>query len=772
MMKSLAEKEPLGVKKDIEEIDCQIIHITNGRLRMKIPRLSRDIKYASQLNLLIESFDFIISVRINPAAESLIIYYQEHLVSSTTVQESVLMMIKQAAIMETPSDTAPKDTEYKTAIAWAMERVGMPVFSLGLAVVAQQLLPVPPLLVAGVVAVAAIPFIQRTVDMMMEERRLDADILDILWMSLYTIKGDFVGPALMVSLIESGDVLRDATARANEQQMLELLQGVDKYVRIERDGQEELIQLNEVKQGDRVVVYAGEIIPVSGRVLRGTALIDEHKLTGESKLVSRSEGQVVHASTLLLQGKICILTKRIGQNTRLGLAVQLMQAAPVHDTRVEDYASKLANALIAPTLLLSGLIFALTRDVSRALAPLHLDFGHAIRIAVPTTALAAVTYAARHGIYIRSGRALEMLARIDTIVFDKTGTLTQGNAAVVEVKTAHEEISPQEILELAASAEQGNSHPVASAIIRYAEENSVVIKPSTTKDYRVGLGIVAVIEHETVLVGSELLLRQEGINLDALHNKYPDLKTSTYSLVYVAKNDQALGVILFTDPLRPESIEVVNSLHCQGQTTYILTGDNQRVANHVGSQLGISPERTYAQVFPDKKVEVICSIKDKGQKVAFIGEGINDVAALAHADVSISFLDGSDIARETADVVLLENDLRGITHAIAIAKRAMEIIYQNTAIAAVPNLSVVLAGVVFALDPVLGVIISNGSALLAELNSFRPLFEQEKNSNSYDPNSHVVVDESLISSFANTQEVINSDNTKQQATAIPNLLRI
>lgn len=770
-MKSLAETEPISPETHIEEIDCQIIHATSGRLRMKIPRLSKDIRYATQLTWLIESFDFIINVRINPAAESLIIHYQEHLVSSTKVQESLLMTIKQAAIVETPPDIAPTETEYKTAIDWAIERVGMPVFSLGLAMLAQQLLPIPPLLVGGIVAVAAIPFIQRTVDMMLAERRLDADILDILWMSLYTIKGDFVGPALMVSLIESGDVLRDATARANEQQMLELLQGVDKYVRIERDGQEQLIQLSEVKQGDRVVVYAGEIIPVSGRVLRGTALIDEHKLTGESKLVSRSEGQVVHASTLLLQGKICILTKRIGKNTRLGLAVQLMQSAPVHDTRVEDYASKLANALIAPTLVLSGLIFALTRDVSRALAPLHLDFGHAIRIAVPTTALAALTYAARQGIYIRSGRALEMLARIDTIVFDKTGTLTQGNAAVMAVKTADEEISPQEILELAASAEQGNSHPVASAIIRYAEENGVEIKPSTTKDYRVGLGIVALIEDQKVLVGSELLLRQEGINLNALHEKYPDLKTSTYSLVYVAKNNQPLGVILFTDPLRPESTKVVESLHCQGMTTYMLTGDNERVANHVSTQLGISPENTYAQIFPDKKVEVICSLKDRGQKVAFIGEGINDAAALAHADVSISFLEGSDIARETADVVLLENDLQGITHAIAIAKRAMEIIYQNTAIASIPNISVVLAGVVFALDPVLGVIISNGSALLAELNSFRPLFERDKDPNSYDPNLYVL-DESLISSFANTQEVINSPKTKQKTNPISELMRI
>ncbi|MCX7593628.1 MAG: heavy metal translocating P-type ATPase [Fischerella sp.] len=763
-MKLVAETEPLNPEKHVGEIDYQIIHTTSGRLRIKIPRLSQDVGYTNQLIWLIESFDFIISVRINPAAESLIIHYQENLVSSTAVKESLRTIIQQAAIAETSSEIVRTQTEFKSELDWVLERVGMPVLSLGLALLAQQFLPIPPLLVAGAVAVAAIPFIHRTLELMLTERRLDADILDILWMSLYTIKGDFVAPALMISLIESGDVLRDATARANEQQMLDLLQGVDKYVRIERNGREERIQLSEVKKGDRIVVCAGETIPVSGRVLRGIALIDEHKLTGESKLVSRSEGQVVHASTLVLEGKICILTKRIGKNTRLGLAVQLMQSAPVHDTRVEDYASKIANTLIAPTLLLSGVIFALTRDVSRALAPLHLDFGHAIRIAVPTTALAALTYAARQGIYIRSGRALEMLARIDTVVFDKTGTLTQGNAAVVAIETAHEQISPQEILALAASAEQGNSHPVASAIIRRAEENGVEIKPSTTKDYRIGLGIVALIEDAKVLVGSELLLQQEGINLDPIHKKYPNLKTSSYSLVYVAKNNQLLGVILFTDPLRPESRKVVESLQCQGLATYMLTGDNQHVANHVGTQLGISQDYTYAQVFPDKKVEVICSLKDRGQRVAFVGEGINDAAALAHADVSISFLEGSDIARETADVVLLDNDLRGITHAIAIAKRAMEIIYQNTAIAAIPNISVVLAGVFFALDPVLGVIISNGSALLAELNSFRPLFEPDTDPNSY------LVEESLISVFASSQENDNYSNTKKKTTTISDLL--
>lgn len=715
---------PDPIDATLKPVEYQVVHVTQGRFRLRIPQLSHDQNYAKQLNWLIESLDFVVSVRINPTVGSLVIYYAPH-VSTTTVQQSLATMIQQALQVEVPATPVFTKTDPRPEIDW-INRLGLPALSLGLAFVAQQfVLPIPAVVVGGLLAVAAVPFVSRIINTAITERRLDADVLDALWLGFYIVKRDFVAPALMLSLIETGDSLRDATARANERQVFDLMQGIDQYAWIERNGKEQRVPVNAVQRGDRVVVYPGEVIPVSGRVLRGTALIDEHKLTGESKLVSRSEGQVVHASTLVLEGKICILTKRIGKNTRVGLTIDLMRSAPVHDTRVEDYSAKIADATIAPTLLLSGLIFALTRDVSRALAPLHLDFSHAIRIAVPSTVLAALTYAARHGVYIRSGRALEILSRTDTVVFDKTGTLTQGTAAVISIKTPSRRIAQMDVLQIAASVERGNTHPVANAILSYAEEKQVVLQPCETWDYRIGFGVIAQIAGQQVLVGSDRLLQQEGVEIDAIHQRYPELRTGSHSLVYVACSGQLLGVILYTDPVRPESAEVLVTLKQHRQQTYMLTGDSYRVARHVAQQLGIADERVYAEAFPDRKVEVISELQKQNRTVAFIGEGINDAAALAHADVSISFAGGIDIARETADVVLLDDDLRGIPHAITIAKRAMEIVYQNTALVAIPNISVVMAGVVFALDPVLGVIISNGSALMAELNSFRPLFDPD-----------------------------------------------
>jgi heavy metal translocating P-type ATPase len=709
------------IQNQLQEIDYEIVHITQERFRIRIPRLADDPEYASSLIWLIESFDFVVSVRINQPSSSLIVYYEAD-VSLTTVQKSLLNSIQQASVVDLPPGTVPIKTEPRPEIDW-IERLGLPMISLGLAVLSSQLtLPIPAFAIGGLIAVAAAPFVTRLVQTTVKERRLDADILDALWLGLYTIKGDFVGPSLMLSLMETGDALRDSTARASERQFMDLFMGMDKSARVERNGQEVQVPLKEVQKGDRVVVYPGEMIPVSGRVLRGTALIDEHKLTGESTLVSRSEGQVVHASTLLLEGKICILTKRIGKNTRLGVTVELLQSAPVHDTRVEDYAAKVADATIVPTLVLSGAIFALTRDVSRSLAPLHLDFSHSIRIAVPSTVLAALTYAARHGIYIRSGRALEILARTDTVVFDKTGTLTQGNAKVVAIKTARSEISSAYVLQIAASAEQSNTHPVASAILRHAQENNIKTRPCEAWDYRIGFGVVAQISGQRILAGSYRLMLQEGIDIDPTHQLHPELRTGSQSTVYVAMGGELLGVILYTDPVRPESAEVIAILENQGQQTYMLSGDSQRVANRVAQELGIKNSHVYAESFPDQKVEVIRQLQSQERTVAFIGEGVNDAAALAHADVSISFASGIDIARETADVMLLDDDLRGIPHAIAIAKQAMDIIYQNTALIAIPNIGVVLAGVLFAFDPVLGVIVSNGSALIAELNSFRPLF--------------------------------------------------
>jgi heavy metal translocating P-type ATPase len=714
----------ISVEHRSPDTEYQVIHTVEGRWRIRVPRVIDDSEYASKLKQLFDAFEFAVYIRVNYLVGSIVIEYDACAIAPNQLQEKISTAIQQAYVIELPVVTS-KQIDQRPEIDW-VERLGLPILGLSLSWLASQLaMPIPAVLVGGAVVAAALPFLTRVFDTTVREKRLDADLLDALWISLYTAKGDFVAPALMVSMIESGELLRDITASASDRQALDLVNSLGEYAWVEQDGEERQVPLQEVQIGDRVVVYPGSIIPVSGRILRGKALIDEHKLTGESSLVSRCEGQVVHASTLLVEGKLCVLVKRVGDSTRVAAAFHLMQSAPVHDTRVEDYASKLANAAVLPTLGLSALIFAVTRDFSRAVAPLHLDFSQGIRLSVPTTVISALAYAARNGVYIRSGRALEVLARVDTIIFDKTGTLTQGNPAVVAVRTASDRIDANQVLTAAASAEQVNTHPVADAIIRYAEANGIARHKCEVWDYQIGLGIIAQIEGQRVLVGSDRLMRQEGISLNTLHSRYPDMTSGSDSLVYVAQDSELLGAISYTDPVRPESHSAIAELKTQRLDIYTISGDRQRVANDVAQKLGIEPDNTYGSCSPLQKVEIVRQLRDNGCTVAFVGEGINDAAALAYADVSISIASGSDIARETADVLLLDDDLRGLTKAIEIAKRSMDIVYQNTALVAVPNIGVVLAGIFFALDPILSVVISNGSALLAELNALRPLFDAE-----------------------------------------------
>ncbi|MCX7595597.1 MAG: heavy metal translocating P-type ATPase, partial [Fischerella sp.] len=393
----------------------------------------------------------------------------------------------------------------------------------------------------------------------------------------------------------------------------------------------------------------------------------------------------------------------------------------VHDTRVENYAAMVANRFVLPTLLIAGGVGLASGNMNRAVALLTLDFGTGIRVSVPTTILSVLTYAARNGVLIRSGRAIEILATIDTVVFDKTGTLTIGHAGVNDIDVMDDHFTKDEELCLAATAEQGLTHPIAEAIVHHARDKGIVLKECEEWEYKVGLGAAAKIDGMQIIVGSPRFMTQENVDLNEYDRRYPDAKSGGQSLVYVAGDGKLIGVIRYSDPPRKESKQVIEELKQMGINAYMLSGDVTRVARAIASNLGMNPDNIYAEAFPEKKVEVVKGLHDSGKTVAFCGDGINDSAALAYADVSISFAGATDIARETADVVLMEDDLRGLIMAIKCARQAMEIIWQNTAIVAIPNLGALLSGIFFALDPILAVVINNGTAILAELNGLRPL---------------------------------------------------
>ena len=721
--------EPLCLTQTRQTVGYEVLHQTPWRLRLRIPRVAEDTDYADRLDALAHSIHGVLEVRLNRLTQSFAVGFDTHLTSKqVAIARDRLFEVLEDALRADATTLVTRETQ-KTSQAHEIDywqRLGLPAlgFCLGLGTLVG--LPIPGFLTAGMMLAASVPVFQRAWDGIRQEQQLNIDFLDGLAISLHTSQGSYFPAALMLGLIEGGEVIRDMTARSSERASLDLLDCLNGEVLVERHGQEQRILAKAIELGDIVFLYPGDQIPVDGYIVRGTGLVDQCKLTGESVPVTRADGDEVFASTLLVDGHISLLAERLGSNTRAGVILTLVEAAPVHDTRVENYAAAFANQLVVPTLLTAGIVGTLSGDLSRAIALLTLDLGTGIRISVPTTILSALTYAARNGVFIRSGRAIEGLAKIDTVVFDKTGTLTQGHAGVTAIKSCRAQISEPELLALAATAEQGLTHPIAEAIVRHAREAHLPLYDCESWEYRVGLGVSATVNGLRLLVGSQRLMLQEDVSLAPLWQKYPEVQAGSHAPVYIAGNGELLGVILYNDPPRPESQAVIEGLRTLGINSYMLSGDMTRVANAVAHELGIAPDCIYAEAFPERKVEVVQELHDTGKTVAFCGDGINDSAALAYADVSISFAGATDIARETADVVLMENDLRGLIHAVRIARQAMDIIWQNTALVAIPNLSAVGAGVLFALDPVLAIVINNGSAILAELNGLRPLLGPDR----------------------------------------------
>ena len=701
-------------------VSYSIVHSITGRVRFRIRRLIHDADYAHRLQMLLENDSHVTQVRLKPKAMSVAVTYQAGQVSDQQMHRHLGNLIQLAATAIVPTTSESEKAE--SGSSWS--DLKLPILATFLALLAGPVgLPIPGILIGGTVAVASISVAKRAFDSIWNNKRLNIDCLDLMALTLTSLQGNPITPSTILVLHEIGDLIRDRTARQSTRKALDLLDSLSQFAWVERDGTKEQIPVEQVNPGDFVIVYPGEQIPVDGEILRGKALIDQQKLTGESMPVEREVGQTVYASTLVREGQLYVLTQHTGSNTRAGQSIKLVQDAPVYDTRMENYAAQMADKAILPALFFSTGVLLTTGSMARAASILTLDFVTGIRVSVPTTVLASMTAAAQRGILIRSGRSLEQLAEVDTVVFDKTGTLTQGDLVVVGVRTVSENAMIR-VLELAAAAEKRLTHPVASAIVRYAREQGVRQLRRGEWNYQVGLGVRAKINGEAVLVGSDRLMNREGISLEALHEQ--DRELEGVSSIYVASNGQLVGVIEYADPLRSESKTVIKKLQDRGLEIHLLTGDRGERALTVAQELGISSHNIHAEAFPEQKATIVRQLRESGKTVAFVGDGINDSAALAYADVSVSFGSGSEVARETADVVLMENDLSSLVKAIALAQQTRQLIEQNTRLAVIPNVAALSVATTVGLNPLLAAVVHNGSAIAAGVNGLRPLIGESQ----------------------------------------------
>lgn len=565
------------------------------------------------------------------------------------------------------------------------------------------------------------PIGKRTWRVLTRERRLNVDFLDTVAIGVSLFHGAFVTAGIIIWLIRLGDWIRDLTAARSRRAVGELLEFQKKMAWVLRDEVVVAVPVSALAVGDTVVVHSGEMIPVDGEIITGHGTIDQKTITGESLPVLHAEGEVVYAATALREGYLMIRAIRVGSQTTAAQIVQMVESAPIGETRMQNHAERFADRLVLPTLGLATGAAMLAADINRFTSIVIVDYGTGIRVAAPTSVLASMTHAARQGILIKSGAHLERLAEIDTMVFDKTGTLTSGTPHVLDVlcyRARH--FSVRTMLGLAAAAESRLQHPVAEAIRARTVKDQIEVPECQEVQYRVGRGVEARINGYYLHLGSERLLRENSIDTRRAGRDQRELNEQGYSSLMLAIDGKVAGLIPYEDQVRAESFDVIEKLHSLGvKNTVMLTGDNGTVARAVSGRLGL--RRYVADVLPAQKAEFVQDLRRAGHVVAMVGDGINDSPALSYADVGIAMKHGAQVAHESANIVLMEDSLWKLVQAVEICRGGVRLIRQNYAIVAVMNtvaLALALPGGL--ISPQMTAVVSNGSAIIASLNAIRP----------------------------------------------------
>jgi Cu2+-exporting ATPase len=642
---------------------CQLVHAIPGRIRIRVESPGA-FQRAATLQAYLESQPVVLSVRLNPACRSVILTHDPAVEAEDLVARVAGLSPQQLREMACPPPR-PQPPQPEPLL-------GLPL-ALSTAAAAAALgggTELAPWLLAG----AAIPIFRRAFAALFRKSKLNVDVLDASATAVLALQGQFGTAAIMVWLISLGDLLRNFTMQRSIRAIEGLYDGKAQLCWINRDGEKLRVKVEELRPGDEVVVYPGEGIPVDGPVVAGQATVDQKMLTGESMPVLKSPGDEVFAGTVITEGKLYLRAEKVGDETMASSIVRLLLSAPIGETRAQHYEELFADRLVPYSFLAAGGSYLMSARVDAAASLLIIDFGTGIRIAGPTTVLAAMAKAARRRILVKGGRCLEQLAEVDAVVFDKTGTLTTGNPEVGAVLPCGRALAPVDILALAAAAEARLTHPVATAIVRAAQERGIPVPERESSEYTIGRGVRAVVDGVDVLVGSGRFLAARGVDPgEGGHGRPP-----AGSSLYVAVGGRLAGRIIYSDPLRPEAAEVVRALRERGiDRIVMLTGDHGAVARATAEAVGIT--RFVAGMLPEQKAEYVRALQREGRTVAVVGDGINDSLCLAQADVGIAVHGSSDVARNTAHISLLEESLWKVPQAIDIAREAAGLIQTELA---------------------------------------------------------------------------------------------
>ena len=582
-------------------------------------------------------------------------------------------------------------------------------------------LPAP--LRAGIATVRSVKYIVQGVKTL-AKRKIEVPVLDATAISVSLIRGDYKTAGAVMFLLSMGEILEEWTHKKSVGDLARSLSlNIDK-VWLVTDDTEVQVSAAQIKEGDRIRVHMGAVIPFDGIVMEGEALVNQASLTGESLPVRKAAESPVYAGTVVEEGEITLLVKEGTGSSKYEKIMTMIEDSEKLKSSLEGKAEHLADRLVPYTFLGTGLTLALTRNTVKALSVLMVDFSCALKLAMPLSVLSAIRESSAHDITVKGGKFLEAVAEADTIVFDKTGTLTKAQPTVVEV-IPFDDRSPDELLRIAACLEEHFPHSMATAVVVEAMKRGLVHEELHTKvEYIVAHGISSTINDKKIIIGSHhFVFEDEGAVVPEDKKEQFEQLPEQYSHLYMAMDGKLVAVICIEDPLRVETAEVIRELkHLGIHKVVMMTGDSDRIAANIAQKAGV--DAYYSEVLPEDKANFVEQEKKAGHKVIMVGDGINDSPALSAADVGIAISDGAEIAREIADVTIAADDLREIITLKKISNALMKRIDRNYKVIAVFNTALILFGVGGVLQPTMSALLHNTSTILISLKSMENLLEE------------------------------------------------
>lgn len=696
------------ITKGDDNMRFKIEHEIRGRVRLHICQKRMTCRQADQLEYFLTKLNGVISVKVVERNQDVVICYSDN-------REEMLRAIQRFSYekAEAPESYLQNSGREMNGEYWE-KMVNHVVLHYGKKI----FLPLP--VRTFLTTLKSVKYIWKGVRTL-AKCRIEVPVLDATAIGVSMLRGDFSTASSVMFLLGFGEILEDWTHKKSVDDLARSMSlNVSKVWLITEDSEVQ-VGTDEIKPGDRVRIHMGTVIPFDGIVTEGEAMVNEASLTGESMPVAKHESSYVYAGTVMEEGELTIRVKETSGSTKFEKIVTMIEETEKLKSAVESKAEHLADRLVPYTLAGTALTYALTRNVTKALSILMVDFSCALKLAMPISVLAAIREANAHHITVKGGKFLEAVAEADTIVFDKTGTLTKAQPTVVDVVSFNGD-SKENLLRLAACMEEHFPHSMAKAVMDAAKERGLTHEEMHSKvEYIVAHGISTMVDGRKAIIGSHhFVFEDEKCTIPEGKQELFDSLPEEYSHLYLAIENQLVGVICIEDPLREEAKTVVAELKKTGFGKIVMmTGDSDRTASAIAKRVGV--DEYYSEVLPEDKAAFVEKEKAAGRKVIMIGDGINDSPALSAADVGIAISNGAEIAREIADITVGADDLGQIVTLRRLSNRLMKRIQSNYRFIVGFNSGLIVLGVTGVIQPTTSALLHNTSTLAIGLKSMKNL---------------------------------------------------